>query len=87
MRHLWLDWGKASLEPFLCNLEGSTMTLAEIKAWMAAYAREHDEAGISPEQAVALCRWKLSDKVDRAGRSIEMPQFANCCETDTEEMP
>lgn len=41
------------------------MTLDDINRWMAAYAREHDEAGISPEQAVALCRWKLSDKVDR----------------------
>lgn len=43
------------------------MTLAEIKAWLATHAREYDDAGISPEQAVALCRWKLSDKVDRDG--------------------
>ena len=63
------------------------MTLAEIKAWMATYAREHDEAGISPEQAVALCRWKLSDKVDREPWSRMMPLFANCCETNTEEIP
>lgn len=40
------------------------MTLDDINRWMATYAREYDEAGISPVQAVALCRWKLSDKVD-----------------------
>lgn len=40
------------------------MTLGEMNRWLAEYAREYTAAGISPEQAVALCRWKLSDKVD-----------------------
>lgn len=63
------------------------MTLSEINSWLSQYARDYAQDGISPEQAVALCRWKLSDKVDRAGRSIEMRLFANCIETDTEDMP
>lgn len=42
------------------------MTLPEINSWLSQYARDYAQAGISPEQAVALCRWKLSDKVDCA---------------------
>lgn len=63
------------------------MTLGDINRWLAAYAKDYAHDGISPEQAIALCRWKLSDKVDGEPWSRMMPQFANCCETNTEDMP
>lgn len=63
------------------------MTLSEINSWLSQYARDYAQDGISPEQAVALCRWKLSDKVDREPWSRMMPLFANCCETNIEDMP
>lgn len=63
------------------------MTLGDINRWLETEGRDYESAGISPEQAVALCRWKLSDKVDREPWSRMMPLFANCCETNTEDMP
>lgn len=43
------------------------MTLRELNEWMEHYAKPFQEEGISPAQAVALCCWKLSDKVDVGG--------------------
>lgn len=63
------------------------VTSARIRIWLALYGKELQAAGASPEQTVALCRWKLSDKVDREPWSRMMPLFANCCETDTSEIP
>lgn len=43
------------------------MTLAEINRWLETEGRDCESAGFSPKQAVAICRWKLSDKVDHDG--------------------
>jgi len=43
------------------------MTISELNEWMERYAKLFQEEGISPTQAVVICRWKLSDKVDIEG--------------------
>jgi hypothetical protein len=43
------------------------MNCRDITRWMGENSQSCTEAGISPVQAVALCRWKLSDRVDRDG--------------------
>lgn len=46
------------------------MTLPEINRWLAENAQSCTDAGISPDQAVLLCQWKLSDKVDDSKASF-----------------
>ena len=63
------------------------MTLGDINRWLETEGRDCESAGFSPEQAVAVCRWKLSDKVDDFSTTMMMPLFANCCEVGDEEIP
>lgn len=63
------------------------MTSSEWSYLLESFCAETCSDGFTPQEGGKLLSWWLYTSRDEAWVSVGMPQFANCIETDTQEIP